>query len=69
MKYQDRFKVVPFGARRDLLRVLTSSSNVGADAIRQFRERGDEGMVEILVELEAEELVRLPVIEALWIVT
>ena len=31
------------GARRDLLRVLTSSSEVRADVIRQFHERGNEG--------------------------
>jgi len=45
--------------------VLTSPSNVRADVIRQFHERGDEGMVEVLTDLEANELVRLQVIEAL----
>jgi len=56
---------LPEGARRDLLRVLESDSRVRADVIRQFHERGDEGMVETLAELEANELLRLHVIEAL----
>jgi len=53
------------GARSDLLRLLTSPSNVRADVIRQFHERGDEGMVGVLSELEADGLLRLQVIEAL----
>lgn len=53
------------GARRDLLRVLMSPSNVRADVIRQFHERGDEGMVEVLTELEADDLLRFQVIEEL----
>jgi hypothetical protein len=56
---------LPAGARRDLLRVLTSPSNVRADVVRQFHERGDEGKVEILAELEADELLRLQVIDLL----
>lgn len=56
---------LPDGARADLLRVLTSPSNVRADVIRQFHDRGDEGMVEMLAELEADELARLQVIDAL----
>jgi hypothetical protein len=39
------------GARADLLRVLMSPSNVRAKVIRQFHERGDEGMVEVLADL------------------
>ena len=53
------------GARRDLLRVLESPSNVRADVIRQFHERGDKGMVEVLAELEADELMRRHVIDVL----
>ena len=53
------------GARADLLRVLTSTSNVRADVIRQFHERGDDGMVEVLTELEADELLRSQVIDVL----
>jgi hypothetical protein len=56
---------LPDGARHDLLRVLMSPSNVRADVIRQFHARGDEGMVEVLAELEADELLRLQVIEEL----
>lgn len=32
--------------------------NVRADVIRQFHDRGDEGMVEALAELEADDLLR-----------
>jgi hypothetical protein len=53
------------GVRRDLLRVLMSPSNVRADAIRQFHERGDDGMVEVLTELEADDLLRFQVIAEL----
>jgi HEAT repeat protein len=56
---------LPAGARRDLLRVLTSPSHVRADVVRQFRERGDEAMVEVLFDLEADELIRLRAIQAL----
>jgi ACT domain-containing protein len=56
---------LPRGARADLLRVLTSSSNVRADVIRQLHERGDDGMVEVLFELETDELLRFQVIEEL----
>ena len=53
------------GARRDLLRVLTSSSEVRADVIRQFHERGKEDMAELLIELEENEAARQAVIEEL----
>jgi hypothetical protein len=53
------------GARSELLRVLSSPSNVRADVIRQFHERGDEGMVEVLTELEGDELLRWQVIDEL----
>lgn len=56
---------IPPGARDDLLRVLTSPSNVRADVVRQFHERGDEGMVEVLTDLEADEMTRLHVVELL----
>jgi hypothetical protein len=46
------------GARRDLLRVLTSPSNVRADVIRQFHERERGRMVEVLPDLDADELGR-----------
>ena len=60
-----RFRRLSPGARADLLRVLTSPSNVRADVIRQFHDRGEERMVEVLSELEADDLLRLQVIEAL----
>ena len=56
---------LPAGARADLLRVLASRSHVRADVIRQFHDRGEDGMVEVLTELEADELVRLRVIHKL----
>jgi hypothetical protein len=39
--------------------------HVRADVIRQFHERGDVGMVEVLTELEADDLLRLQVIDEL----
>jgi hypothetical protein len=60
-----KLRRVPLGARRDLLRILTSPSDLRADVIRQFNERGDHGMVEVLIDLEADDLLRLQVIEAL----
>lgn len=60
-----RLRRLPAGARADLLRVLTSRSNVRADVIRQFHERGEDGMVEVLTELESDELLRFQVIALL----
>ena len=54
----DALRRLPPEARRDLLRVLESDSRVRADVVRQFHERGDDGMVEVLAELEADELLR-----------
>jgi hypothetical protein len=53
------------GGRRDLLRVLTSPENVRADVIRQFHERGQEDMVDLLVLLEEQEWNRQAMIEEL----
>jgi hypothetical protein len=41
--------------------VLISPSRGRADVIRRFHERGDESMVEVLTELEADDLLRLQV--------
>ncbi len=60
-----RIRRLPAGARADLLRVLTSPSNVRADVIRQFHERGDAGMVEVLTDLEEDDLARAQVVYAL----
>jgi hypothetical protein len=58
-------RLLPSGARADLLRVLESPSNVRADIVRQFHERGDAGMVEVLADLEADDLLRTLVVDAL----
>jgi hypothetical protein len=57
-----RLSSLPPGARADLLQVLISPSNVRADVVRQFHERGDDGMVEMLSDLEADDLMREQVI-------
>ncbi len=65
MNLPGRFDSLAPAARPDLLRILMSPSNVRADVIRQFHGRGDEGMVEVLAEIEADELLRWQVIDAL----
>jgi hypothetical protein len=52
-------------ARTERGAFVTTGSIVRADAIRQFYERGDDGMVEVLTDLEADGLLRLRVIELL----
>jgi hypothetical protein len=55
------------GARADLLRVLTAPSDVRADVIRQFHERPNgRGMAEVLIDLEADELLRIQTIDFLF---
>ena len=63
----DRFVAeLSLGARRDLLlQVLTSSSEVRADVIGQFHERGSEEMAEVLIALEENEAARQAMIEDL----
>jgi hypothetical protein len=56
---------LPAEARRDLLRVLTSPADVRAGVVRQFHDRGVSGMVEVLAELEADELLREQVVPLL----
>ena len=54
------------GERGDLLRDLTAPSIIRADAIRQFRERPDgQRMAELLMDLEADETLRVHVVDAL----
>ena len=53
---------IPPSVRADLLRVLTAPSHVRADVVRQFHERGDDGMVEVLADLEGDELLRAQVV-------
>ena len=53
-------------ARRDLLQVLTSSSEVRADVIRQLHERPDgQEMADLLIFLEEWEWARQGMIEEL----
>jgi hypothetical protein len=53
-------------ARAELLRVLTSPSDVRADVIRQFHERpGGQDMAELLIYLEEWEWARQAMIEKL----
>jgi hypothetical protein len=61
----DNLRDLPPGVQRDLLRVLTSPSDVRADVIRQFHERGDDGMVDTLAELEADPVLRAEVVARL----
>jgi hypothetical protein len=60
-----RLRHLSAGARRDLLRVLEADSAVRADVIRQFHDRGHAGIVEALVEFEADDRIRMWVIDAL----
>ena len=61
-----RLAKLPIRARRDLLRFLTSQSDVRADLIRQMHERNEtRGLAELLMDLEADELIRLHVIDLL----
>jgi hypothetical protein len=54
------------GERRDLLQDLTAPAIIRADAIRQFRERPDgQRMAELLMDLEADQTLRLHVVDAL----
>ena len=47
------------------LRVLEADSLVRADVVRQFYERGDHSMVEVLPELEADPVLRAEAVIAL----
>ncbi|MGH2966207.1 MAG: hypothetical protein ACRDMH_12635 [Solirubrobacterales bacterium] len=62
MTTSEWFRDLPAGARAELLRVLTSPSRVRADVIRQFHERGDDGMVDVMTALEADDLLREQVV-------
>lgn len=58
----ERLRRLPPGVRRELLMVLESNSRVRADVIRQFHERGDSRMVEVLSDLEVDEFARLEMV-------
>ncbi len=54
------------GARRELLRILSSPGDVRADVIRQFFHRkGGGDMAELLILLEEREWARQAMVEAL----
>lgn len=53
------------GVRRELLLVLSSPSNVRADVIRQFYERGKAELADVLIDLEADPVLRVEVVAAL----
>jgi hypothetical protein len=51
--------------RRELLRVLTAESDARADIVRQFHERGDDDLVEVLTDLESDDVLRARVVDVL----
>ena len=55
----------PVGARRGLLRTLESPSHERAKVIRQLVDCGNQGMANVLIDLEADELLRFRMIEIL----
>jgi hypothetical protein len=61
----ERLAKLTKSVRRDLLRVLRAESDVRADVVRQFHERGDDDVVEVLTELEADDVLRTQVVDVL----
>ena len=61
----DRLRKMTKAVRRDLLRVLTAEPADRADLIRQFHERGDEDLVEMLKDVEEDDVLREQVIDVL----
>jgi hypothetical protein len=61
-----RIAKLSIGIRRDLLRLLKAPPDIRADMIRQMHARTDtSGLAEVLMDLEADELIRLQVIALL----
>lgn len=59
-RVQRRLARLPVGARRELLRVLNSPSEVRADLIRQMHQRAEmRNLAEVLMDLEVEPELRL----------
>ena len=56
----DRVASIPPGARADLLSVVAPPQNIRADVIRQFHER--HLLAEVLMDLEADEELRIEVV-------
>ena len=61
----ERLAKLTKSVRRDLLRVLTAESDVRADIVRQFHERGDDDLVEVLTDLEENDVLRTQVVDVL----
>jgi len=65
-RIQRRLDRLPLGARRELLRILASPSHVRVDLIHQMYERPEtRDLAEVLIDLEAEPMLRLEMMEAL----
>lgn len=61
----ERLTKLTKSVRHELLRVLTAESDVRADIVRQFHERGDDELVEVLAQLEADDVLRAEVVDVL----
>ena len=61
----DRLKKMTKAVRRDLLHVLTAERADRAHLVRQFQERGDEDLVEMLKDLEQDDVLREQVVDVL----
>jgi len=61
----ERLTKLTKSVRRELLRVLTAESDVRDDIVRQFHERGDDDLVEVLAGLEADDDLRAQVVDVL----
>ncbi len=61
----ERLSKLTKSVRRDLLRVLTAESDVRADVVRQFHERGDDDLVDVLTDLEEDDVLRAQVADVL----
>jgi hypothetical protein len=61
-----RLDRLPLAARRQLLEVLGSRSDIRADLIRQMHQRPEtQGLAEVLMDLEAEPEMRLQAMNVL----
>jgi hypothetical protein len=67
LKVLRRLRGMPPATRRALLQVLSAPDEVRADAIRRFNERDEvaRDLAEVLMDLEADELLREEVVSHL----
>ncbi len=61
----ERLSKLTKSVRRDLLRVLTAESDVRVGDVRQFHERGDDDLVDVLTDLEEDDVLRAQVADVL----